>query len=199
MKFVCLDTETSGLFDYTKPADADGQPRLAEIALLFLAPDFSVERTHHALIKPDGWEMQPGAQAIHGLTQDRLLSEGQPVAASLSPYVTAVEEGWTVVGYNVNFDLKVMRGELRRAGLPDMFEKTLSVCCMRPLTDVCKVPKAKGNGYKFPKLVEAYQHLFSRGFDGAHGALEDATACADIFKELHIRGILPAEPAKEIP
>ena len=33
MKFVVLDTETSGLFDYCKPADADGQPRLAEIAL----------------------------------------------------------------------------------------------------------------------------------------------------------------------
>ena len=31
-KSVVIDTETSGLFDFSKPASAEGQPRMASIA-----------------------------------------------------------------------------------------------------------------------------------------------------------------------
>jgi hypothetical protein len=34
MNYLALDTEGSGLFDFTKPADAPGQPRLAAIGMI---------------------------------------------------------------------------------------------------------------------------------------------------------------------
>ena len=187
--YVVVDTETSGLFDYTKPADADGQPRMAAFAMLLLAPDFSVANEQSFLVKPDGWEMNATATAIHGLTQEKLLAEGVAVADVLAKYVEALKSNFVVVGYNVSYDLKVLRGELRRAALPDMFETTRSIDCMRPLTDICKIPKAKGNGFKLPKLKEAYQSIFTKELVGAHGALADARACAEIFKEMMPRGI----------
>ena len=33
MKYAVIDTETSGLFDFSKPAEAEGQPRLASLAI----------------------------------------------------------------------------------------------------------------------------------------------------------------------
>jgi len=190
MKYVTIDTETTNLFDYRKPADAEGQPRLAQLALVFLAPDHTIEREVAFLIKPEGWTMSAETAAIHGLTQEKLLAEGVPVLGALTAYNEALDGEYIVVGYNVSYDLKVMRGELRRAGLADRFETTRSVDCMRPLTSVCKIPKAKGNGYKLPKLVEAYRHLFNKDFDGAHGAPADAHACAEIFRHMVANNLL---------
>jgi DNA polymerase III epsilon subunit-like protein len=74
--------------------------------------------------------------------------------------------------------------------MADRFETTASVDLMRPLVNVCKIAKAKGGGFKFPKLTEAHQHLFGEAFDGAHGAVADATAAARIFKHMVDQRIL---------
>jgi DNA polymerase III epsilon subunit-like protein len=193
--YVVVDTETSGLFRYDQPADADGQPRLAELALIELAGDFSVERETRFLIRPDGWEMNAEAAAIHGLTQERLLAEGVPVAEALEAYNAVLDGRAPLVGYNVSYDLKVMRGELRRAGLPDKFETTKSIDCMRPLVSVCKIPKVTGKGFKFPKLAEAYLHLTGKTLEGAHGAVADARAAAKIFAIAVRTGIITGQLA----
>lgn len=76
MKYAILDTEGNGLFRYkdeagrSVPADADGQPRLAEIVLIFADADLKIEREYQAYIKPVGWEMTPGATAVNGLTTE---------------------------------------------------------------------------------------------------------------------------------
>lgn len=181
-KYLCLDTETSGLFSYDKPADAEGQPRMAQIAMLYLNENFEVWGIENMLIKPDGWTMNDEAAKIHGLTQEILMERGYPVADALRAFNGALDDGRIIVGYNVSYDLKVLRGELRRAGLPDRFETTQSVDCMRKLTPVCKIAKANGKGYKWPKLTEAYKHVTGKELVGAHGALEDAHACREVFK-----------------
>lgn len=187
--YMVIDTETSGLFDFQKPADADGQPRLASLAMVLLAPDMSIASEQNFLVKPDGWTMNAEATAIHGLTQDRLMEEGQLIDDVLVQYALALEARHVIVGYNVSFDLKMMRGEMRRLSMPDRYEDTASICCMRPLTDVCKITKPTGRGYKFPKLTEAYKFLFGRDYEGAHGSLQDARACAEIFREIRARDI----------
>lgn len=189
--YVVADSETSGLFDYTKPADADGQPRMAQLALVFLNEDLTIAREFVRLVKPDGWTMNDETAKLHGLTHARLDAEGAPIAESLDAWDAALDESHIVVGYNVSFDLKMMRAELRRAGRPDRFETTRSIDCMRPMTDVCKIKKAKGNGLKFPKLIEAYKHVADIDMEGAHDALADARACAVIFRFLVEGGLLP--------
>ena len=92
MKYVALDTEGSGLFDYTKPADAEGQPRLAELAMIFVNDDLEVEGTYQAYVQPDGWEMQPGATKENGLTTEFLREKGVAVADVLCAYSAAINE-----------------------------------------------------------------------------------------------------------
>lgn len=182
-KYLVIDTETSGLFDFSKPADADGQPRMASLAMIYLDAEFHILSVRTAFIKPDGWEILPEATAINGLTMDILNANGEPVRTVLDEYVAAVDHGLIVVAFNAQFDTKVLRGELRRAGIDDRFEKTPNLCTMRLSTDIVKAPKKSGKGWKFPKLAEACAH-FKITQAAAHTALDDARACVDILKKL---------------
>lgn len=193
--YLLIDTETSGLFDFSKPADADGQPRLAELAMILIDPmDRGGAMEQHFLIKPEGWEIGPEMAAINGLTPEILEEKGVPVADAIAAYAAAVDHGAIVVAHNAQFDTKVMRGEMRRAGVDDRFEKTSNICTMRSLTNVCNIPKANGKGVKFPKFAEAYAHFFGAPPEGQHTAQGDCNALLEIFMEMFQRDLLP-EPA----
>jgi DNA polymerase III subunit epsilon len=187
--WAVFDTETSGLFDFSKPADAPGQPRLAALAMIWTTPDLQVKREHAIFIKPEGWYMQPGAQKVNGLSQEFLMARGRPVIEALDLYESAVREGYVFAAYNSQFDTKVMRAEFRRAGKEDLFEKVKNVCVMRKNVGVCKIPYANGKpGYKFPKLAEAMAHwkLEQRG---AHTSLGDARSALALLRCLDSIGI----------
>lgn len=210
-KFAIIDTETSGLFDFSKPADAPGQPRLATLAVILVhegppkddgaRPALAHHSEHAFMVKPDGWEVSPEASKVNGLTTEHLLEHGKPVLDVLAHYSNLVALGYVVVAFNAQFDTKVMRGELRRASLPDLFESTPNICVMRAATNVVRVPRKTGSGYKFPKLSEACA-FFKIAEPAAHSALGDARSAFEVFQHLHRANLLP-EPevhfAKEKP
>lgn len=190
MKYAVIDTESSGLFDFAKPADAEGQPRLASLGIVMLNEDLSVQAEHELLVKPAGWVMGAEAMRINGLTMERLNTEGLDLAFVLRKYITLIETGYVIATFNAQYDTKIMRGELRRSGLPDLFETTPNVCLMRALTGVCRLPKANGRGYKFPKLSEACAH-FKIEQPAAHSALGDARSAAALLRCAKRIGVLP--------
>lgn len=191
--YVIVDTETSGLFDFSKPADAEGQPRLAHLAMIFVDENLQEESIVDLLVKPDGWMMPPEVAAINHLPNELLLEKGLPVAHVLQAYTDAVDRGLIIVAFNSQYDTKIMRGELRRAGMDDRFERTPNICVMRALTNICKIPKANGKGYKFPKLSEAMA-AFNIKQDGAHTAGGDARSALELFCVLKESGRCP-EPS----
>lgn len=188
--YLVIDTETSSLFDFSKPANAPGQPRLAHLAMIWLNADLFQERAVDYYIKPDGWVIEDGAAKVNGLTQEMLHEKGIPVAQALSLYEQAIREGRIVVAFNAQFDTKIMRAELRRDGRDDLFEQTPNICTMRELVGVCKLPKANGKGYKFPKLTEACAH-FRIPYSDAHTATADALACAELLRKLRWLKLMP--------
>lgn len=190
MKYAIIDTETSGLFDFSKPADAEGQPRLAHLAMILASADLATTETVSIVVRPDGWEMSDEVAKVHGLTTAHLLEHGVPVAEAIAAYSKVIDDGLIIVAFNAQYDTKVMRGEMRRAGVDDRFETTPNICVMRALTDVCKVPKKTGRGFKFPKLAEACAH-FEIINTGAHSAGGDAQACLDLLRELHNLNLVP--------
>lgn len=186
--FYIIDTETTGLFDFARPADAPGQPRLASVALLACDHDLNLIAATSVLIRPDGWEMPASAERINGLSTELLTKHGAPVSEVLWRYAEEINWGSTIVAHNVDYDTKIMRGEMRRAGMPDLYEKTRTLCTMKSLVDVCQLPKPSGRGYKWPRLSEAVSHCLGRDHANAHGALPDAMACLDLLRWMKAQG-----------
>jgi DNA polymerase-3 subunit epsilon len=190
-RYIVIDTEGSGLFDFKRPADDVGQPRLAELVMIFVDADLKVEREYQTYIRPEGWEMAPGATAVNKLTTEFLTENGVPVTRALDEFRAAILDGRVVVAHNVQHDLKHLRAEFRHAKQSDLFEHTRNVCTMRALTDVCRIPP-NGNrgGFKFPKLSEACVFF---GFEllGDHTALNDARACLQLFRKMRELNVVP--------
>lgn len=175
--YMFIDTEGSGLFDFKRDADAPGQPRLAEIAMLFVNADLERTGEYHAYIQPNGWEMDPKATEVNGLTTEFLMAHGQPIEMALAVYTNAIKvDGRAVIAHNAQHDLKQIRAELRLAGLPDLFEETPNVCTMRGAMAL-KVKKLNGKG-GFPRLIDLCGH-FGIPYDDqeAHSAMYDVIAC----------------------
>lgn len=191
MRFAVIDTESSGLPVYKDasgkpvPADAPGQPRLAELGMLLLNEDFSIAEEYRGLVKPDGWVMEPGATAVNGLTTEYLIEHGKPVAEVLAVYQQTIREGFAVAAFNAQFDCKVMRGELRRAGLDDLFMLTKNVCLMRKANGVILRPDGKKG---WPKLEHCRAAL---GLDneGAHRVGADVRSALAVLLHLRDRGV----------
>lgn len=182
-RYGILDTETSGLPDNDLPADHPTQPRLAHLAMVYVDTDLEVQATHDIYVKPEGWRMQPGATAVNGLTDDFLAEHGAPIGEVLDRYQEMILGGYIAVAFNAQFDCKVMRGELRRAGRDDLFERTANICVMRPLVGICRIPQKNGRGFKWPKLDEACAH-FKIPYRRKHMAPDDAMAAFEIMKWL---------------
>ena len=190
-KYVVFDTETTGLFLFRVketgepvPADDPRQPRLASFAAI-LADEFGneISRVKH-YVKPDGWEMpqeEGTAGAVNGLTNEFLAESGVHVSEVLDIWEGYVNDGLIAAAFNSQFDTKMMRAELRRAGRPDLFEQTKNTCLMRGLAPYGKEGLCIVRGYV--KLAEACDH-FGIVNENAHDAMADAEAALAILKQL---------------
>lgn len=199
-KYVVIDTETSGLFDFTKPAHAEGQPRMASLALIYLDAELNTIAESMHWVKPEGWVMPAEATKVNGITMEFLEENGEPVMVALAEYIEAVDKGLIVVAHNAQYDLKILRGELRRADIDDRFTQTKNICTMRALTNIVRAPKKNGYGFKWPTLNESCT-FFGIKQEAAHTALEDAKMAAEMLRQLSSMGSCP-EPdvyfAKEV-
>lgn len=178
--YVAVDTETNDLPDYDLSADAPSQPWLAQAGMIFLDGDFNELGRFVGYVKPEGWEMKPGASAANGLTTEFLLAHGLPVGEVLDVYEAAIKAGAMVCAQNCQFDAKILRGALRRAGRPDLFEETRQFCTMRAWAAHHKV--------KWPKLATLCGY-FGINHVKAHDAEGDADAVAKLLPLMRDLGI----------
>lgn len=187
--YAVFDTETTGLFIFrdketgeTVPADDPRQPRMASFAVILAdAEGQEISRSKH-FIKPDGWSID-GTKAgeINGLTDEFLNENGVPVSDVLDFWEGFIQQGLIVAAFNAQFDCKMMRAELRRAGRDDMFEQTRNTCLMRGLAPYKDEGLCVVRGYV--KLSEACEY-FDIANENAHDAMADAEAALGILQKL---------------
>jgi DNA polymerase III subunit epsilon len=188
--YLIVDTETSGLPPPWKkgnppiPADDPRQPRMAELFMILANPQLEVEQEFQGYIKPDGWTMSAGATNVNGLTDEFLAEHGIPVVDALIAYTQCVLQGRVVVCHNAQFDTKILRGELRRAQMSDLFELTRNICTKDSLKGVV------GNHWQGPKLSVACDH-FGVVLTDAHHARNDAYGCLGVLRAMRIAGMMP--------
>ncbi len=185
MSASVIDTETNALPDLKRSADAEGQPRLAQLSMILLNVMGEIEGEQNFYVKPDGWSMSPETTAINGLTDKFLHEHGIPVRDVLEAYSQTILSGRYIIAFNAQFDAKMMRGELRRAGMPDLFEQTRNVCVMRKANGVI----LKADGKKGWPSLDRCREVLGLSTVGAHGAVKDAYDALSVWRYLKDHGV----------
>lgn len=173
MMHLEIDSETNGF----------RENRLASVSVA-LVHNWQVLHEFTALVKPDGWEMDPKASEKNGLTNECLHEHGLPLHAVLSfiAHVMIVEVEPIVVAHQVAYDVdRVLVPEFTRVGIDCKLFRLPRFCTMGNLRDVCRIPNIRGGGYKAPNLSEAYLHAFGIALRDAHGAKPDREACGRLY------------------
>jgi DNA polymerase-3 subunit epsilon len=207
MPFLVFDTETTGLPNFKLPADDPTQPRMAQIsaALFDFRPGLTELVCVTMPIKPDGWAMPDELveKLGHGLTTAYLAEHGRPVREALDAFMTMHERADLLCAYGIHFDQKILRGELRRAGLPDKYGEKETFCVMQAATRLCKIAPTdamRAAGYRTNKtasLTEAVEILLGRKHEGAHEAEADMRATAEIYAL--VKDNPDAQPKAKVP
>ncbi|NYI03260.1 3'-5' exonuclease [Allostreptomyces psammosilenae] len=187
---VGFDLETTG----TDPLTA----RIVTAALVEVADGELVAR-HNWLVDP-GVPIPEEAVRIHGVTNERARSEGEPaaecaarIARRLARYFAT---GTPVVAFNAAFDFSVLSAELVRHGLPSL--ERLSGGVAAPILDPLTIDRRVDRYRRGSRNLEAVCREYGVTLEGAHEAGADALAAVQVMAAIagrypEIRSTPPAE------
>lgn len=178
------DTETTGFCHTTKPLNDVAQPCIVQLACI-LCDNTGRELASLSTMVIPFKDVPQQVVDIHGITRLHAEAYGMTVANALAVFYGMIRKASVIVAHNIDYDNQVMRCEYARLKDTsfDPFPGKSFFCTMKATTDFCKLPKAKGNGYKWPKLHEVYLKMFNKPLEGAHDALVDIRATKEVYFE----------------
>lgn len=174
---LIFDSETSGF----------AESRLLQLGCQLYDREFRLAGEAALIVKPD-FKIEEGATKVHGITQEYAEQHGFPIDVVLSIFAGFVSKATTLVGHNLDFDLRILTQELQRHKWP--VRSLHNFCTMQRMTDICRIPptekmvRAGRREFKRPSLAEAYKHAFNETFDNAHDAMADCRATARLYRWL---------------
>lgn len=187
MKRLYFDTETTG-FPQADGTPLEACPFIVQLAAI-LVDDEDEVASMNVIIKPAGWIVPDEAAAVHGISTEKAERCGISIRSAINLFSQLIKASDQVVAHNINFDRKLVSYEFQRYDKVDLLQKKELYCTMLATENICKLPGRYPGKFKWPKLIEAHQHLFGEGFDGAHDALVDVRACHRVHAELIRQGI----------
>ena len=166
MREIIFDTETTGL--------DPKQERIIEIGAIELENRFPTGRTFHHYIYPEGRKVDPGALAVHGISDADLA--GKPLFSAIADAFLEFVGEAKLVAHNAGFDKSFLNAELarmNRLAVPDdSFIDTLAIARRRhpmgpnSLDALCK------------------RYGISNAHRTKHGALLDSELLAEVYIEM---------------
>lgn len=183
--YLIFDTETTGLYEVGMPA-----PRLVQLAWQLHDAQGALRNQATHIVKPEGFEIPFQATKIHGISDQRASQEGIPLAKAIEFFEHSLKEAQYLVGHNLEYDIRVLSDEYKQLNKDCRLQELPVQDIMKESTAYMALPGGKGGKYKFPKLIELYEKLFSIGFPSAHDAAFDVAATAACFFALLQKKVL---------
>ena len=166
MREIILDTETTGL-------DPKMGHRLVEIGAVELINHTPTGVNYQTYINPER-DVDPGAQEIHGLTNEFLKQH--PKFGDISAEFIDFLSNSTLVIHNAPFDLAFINMELNRLG-----ESSIS---SERVIDTLVLARKKFPGAQANLDALCRRFAIENRHRELHGALVDAALLADVYIEL---------------
>ena len=165
MRFIMLDTETTGL-------KVEEGHRLIEIGCIELTDRRISERTLHFYVNPER-DIDEGATAVHGITLDKLLDK--PRFAEIAQDFVTFITGSKLVIHNAPFDLGFLDAELSSAGLGKVADHVETVI------DTLVMARELHPGQRNSLDALCARYSVNNEHRVLHGALLDARLLADVY------------------
>lgn len=148
MKYIFLDTETSGLDPY--------EDRICQLSYMVTDSDLNILNAKNFYFYLE--HVDRGASRVHGLTPSILKElSGGKVFRDFAEEIKKDLEDSIVVCHNVEFDLNFLNQEFKRISLEcELFKDCF--CTMGVYTDILKIPHPYYH-FKYPKLEEVIDYL----------------------------------------
>lgn len=159
--YAVVDVETTGLFP-------GGTDRIVEVAVVHVSPDGERERSWTTLLNP-GRDLGP--QHVHGIAAADVL--GAPTFGDVAGTLAELLAGRVFVAHNASFDARFVAAEYAALGFDVPVVPETCLCTMR------------WSGRLLPgvaprTLAGCCAHV-GIPLEGAHAALVDATATAELL------------------
>tara|TARA_R110000850_G_scaffold63863_3_gene143928 strand:- start:49 stop:678 length:630 start_codon:yes stop_codon:yes gene_type:complete len=191
---LVFDTETNGKRPKGKNVPLGDEPAITQIAAILYLGRREVAHLS-CFVQPLDGMGRPAAIPTEqffidsGITQETVDAVGLPLKTGLAEFNQLIKLADRLVAHNMQFDDPITRGNYMRLAAPQRdYWDTPKFCTMQSLTDVLKLPGKFG--YKYPSADEAYRALVDpMGFEGAHDAMVDVKACADILWAIEDKGL----------
>ncbi|MEO1609200.1 MAG: DNA polymerase III subunit epsilon [Pseudomonadota bacterium] len=168
MREIVMDTETTGL-------DAKNGDRLIEIGCIEIFSRIPTGVEYHAFINPDGRQVHPEAEAVHGISND-FLSDKPLFKDVVSSFLEFIGNDTPLVIHNASFDIGFINMELGRLGLDSIVTERL----------VDTLALARRKHPAGPNKLDALCRRY--GIDNSkrdkHGAIIDSLLLAEVYVEL---------------
>ena len=185
--YLIFDTETTGLpKKWNAPVtDSDNWPRCIQLAWQLHDNNGKLIDHNSFLIKPKDFDIPFESEKVHGISTALAHRDGLKLSEVIEKFVTDLDKVKYLVGHNVKFDINIISAELYRLGIVTKFSDLKVIdTCTEITANLCKIKGGRSGKFKFPTLIELYDHLFSDSFDQAHNASADVEATARSFFEL---------------
>lgn len=155
---IYFDTETTGYF----PGN------ICQLSYVMQSADGVEARNYFFSVD----KIDYGAYMVHGFSVEKLrvLSGGKVFRDFADEIERDFNAADIVVAHNSAFDTAFMRAEFER--LNKVFSVKKEFCSMKKSLPVCKLPKNRGNGYKYPKLSELCEFFGISEYDVAEKTAE---------------------------
>ena len=166
MREIVLDTETTGL-------SPDNGDRIVEIGCVELINHVPTNNTYQVYLNPEK-DMDPGAEKVHGLTNEFLLDKPKFIEIADS-FLDFIGDS-NLIAHNADFDINFLNSELVRAKKDKINNDRV--------VDTLKIARSK-----FPGARNSLDALCKRFFvdnsnRSLHGAILDSELLAEVYLEL---------------
>jgi DNA polymerase-3 subunit epsilon len=165
MRQVVLDTETTGL-------EVEQQHRVIEIGCVELVHRRLTGKTYHQYLNPQR-DIDEGAQAVHGLTRERLAKE--PSFAEVHPEFLEFIRDAELIIHNAPFDVAFLNAELARI---EVLHRVDDVC---RVLDTLAMARQMHPGQRNNLDALCKRYAVDNSHRDYHGALLDARILAEVY------------------
>ncbi len=167
MREIVLDTETTGL-------EHRNGDRLIELGCIEIVNRIPTGREYHAFINPEGRDVHPDAERIHGISSAFLVDKPK-FATVVDDFLAFIGDAPLII-HNAGFDTAFINMELKRIGRPPLSSERI--------VDTLMLARRKHPAG--PNTLDALCKRY--GIDNSsrtkHGAIMDSLLLAEVYVEL---------------